>query len=408
MLFSKSFIFTLREDPKIAECNSHRLLLKGCFLHMVSSGIYAYLPLGKRVLDKVSNIIRKYMGQAGAAELTMSALQPIDIWQKTGRDEVLKDIMFRFKDRKDRDLCLGPTHEEEVTEIAKKFVNSYKQMPVTLYQIQTKFRDEPRPRFGVVRGCEFVMKDAYSFDIDEAGLDINYQKMFEAYQKIFTECGLNFIAVEADSGAMGGKFSHEFMVPAPIGEDILYLCSKCSKYHREAGQCPDCGQALEEKRMIEAGHVFKLGTKYSQSQEALFVDRDGKRKPMIMGCYGIGVSRLLAAIAEQCFDDKGIIWPKAVAPFDVTLTVLDDKLIEPAKQLAQKIEALGLEVLIDDRNEGAGVKFNDAYLIGNPYMIIMGKTYIASGKFDIEIRKTRQKQSFDEVGLFEFLKTEYE
>ncbi len=407
MLYSKSFIFTLREDPKTAECISHKLLLKGSYLFMVSSGIYSYLPLGFRVLENVSNIIRKHMNSKGAEELLMSALQPIEIWQKTGRHEVLKDVMFKFKDRKNRNLCLGPTHEEEITEIVRKYVSSYKQLPRILYQIQTKFRDEIRPRFGVVRSCEFIMKDAYSFDIDENGLNENYNKMFSAYKDIFKECGLEFITTEADSGAMGGSASHEFMVPAEIGEDILCECEKCGKHFKETENCPHCATKLKEKRMIEIGHVFKLGTKYSAAQEALYLDNSGKRKPTIMGCYGIGVSRVLAAIVETNYDEKGIIWPKSVTPFDATLVCLDEKIKSEAISLGEKLEKTGLKILIDERSEGAGVKFNDAYLIGSPYMVIMGKNYVSYGKIDLEERKTKEKKSFSEQELISFLKEAY-
>ena len=406
-LFSRSYLFTLREDPKVADCLSHKLLLKGCYLYMVSSGIYSYLPLGLRVLNRVSDIIRKHMDNSGADELIMSALQPIDIWQKTGRDKDLSEVMLRFKDRKDRDLCLGPTHEEEITEIVRSKVVSYKQLPLILYQIQTKFRDEPRPRFGLVRSCEFVMKDAYSFDTDESGLDENYQKMLTAYQDIFKECGLDFVMVEADSGVMGGKVSHEFMVATPIGEDTLFYCQKCKTYFRDQGSCAKCKKPLQSKKMVEIGHIFKLGTKYSLAQEAFFLDKDGKRKPVIMGCYGIGVSRLLPAIVETNYDEKGIIWPKTVSPYDVSLVVLDQDLMPNAHSLSDSFVREGLSVLIDDRNEAAGVKFNDVYLIGNPYILIMGKNYTKTGKIDLEIRKTKQKHSFTEQELINFLKKEY-
>lgn len=407
MLFSKSFIVTQREDPKVAECKSHKLLLRGGFLFMVSSGIYSYLPLGYRVLNNINNIIRKHMNSKGAQELLMSALQPIEIWQKTGRDKDLAEVMFRFKDRKGRDICLGPTHEEEITEIIKRSVSSYKQLPMILYQIQTKFRDEPRPRFGLMRSCEFIMKDAYSFDKDNQGLDQNYEKMFQAYKDIFSECGLDFIDIEADSGAMGGNLSHEFMVPGDTGEDLLFKCSDCSKYFKNEGQCPDCKKKLEEAKMIEIGHIFKLGTKYSKAQEAFFLNEFGKRIPFIMGCYGIGVSRILSAIAEVNSDEKGLVWPKGVSPFDLSLVVLDDTILPKALELEEALEGEGLSVLIDDRQEAAGVKFNDAYLLGNPYILIMGKKYLKDGTIDLEIRKTRTSKSFKKGDLIKFLKDEY-
>lgn len=407
MLFSKSFIFTQREDPKVAECRSHKLLLKGNFLFMVSSGIYSYLPLGVRVLGKINAIIRKHMNAAGAQELFMSALQPIEIWQKTGRDKDLKEVMFTFEDRKQRKLCLGPTHEEEITEIVRRFVFSHKQMPFILYQIQTKFRDEPRPRFGLMRSCEFIMKDAYSFDKDQQGLEQNYEKMLATYKTIFSECGLDFIMIEAESGTMGGSVSHEFMVPADIGEDTLLYCDKCRKYFRDKEKCPECKAKLDEKRMIEIGHIFQLGTKYSSAQEGLFLDEKGERSPFIMGCYGIGISRVLSAIAEVSSDEKGIIWPKEVAPFDVNLIVLDQSLMPVALEVERDLKIQELSVLIDDRDETAGVKFNDAYLIGNPYILIMGKKYLKDEKIDLEIRKTRQKYSLSKEELLNFLRKEY-
>ena len=374
---------------------------------MVSSGIYSYLPLGWKVLGNINNIIRKHMGSKGAQELFMSALQPIEIWQKTGRDKDLEEVMFRFKDRKDRELCLGPTHEEVITEIIRRLVFSYKQLPLILYQIQTKFRDEPRPRFGLMRSCEFIMKDAYSFDKDKEGLDRNYEKMFEAYQDIFKECGLDFIAIEADSGAMGGSLSHEFMVPADSGEDLLFSCPDCTKHFKEKGKCPKCKKKLDEKKMIEIGHVFKLGTKYSQAQEALFLDEKGKRLPFIMGCYGIGVSRVFAAIAEVNSDEKGLVWPKGISPFDISLVVLEDKLLPQALELEKALGDQGFSVLVDDRKEAAGVKFNDAYLLGNPYILIIGKKYIKDETIDLEVRKTRESKGFKKEELIKFLKNEY-
>jgi len=403
MLYSKAFIHTLKEDPKDIEAISHRLLIRGSFIYMVSSGIYAYLPLGYKVLSKISNIIRKHMNSVGAQELLMSAIQPIELWKKTNRDKDLKDIMFRFKDRKNRELCLGPTHEEEITEIAKKYISSYKQLPTVLYQIQVKFRDEPRPRFGLIRGCEFIMKDAYSFDIDQNGLDEIYNKMFFAYQEIFKECGLNFISMEADTGFIGGTLSHEFMAEALIGEDILFYCKSCNNYFKK-DICPNCNIKLQEKRMIELGHIFKLGTKYSQTQGAFFLDKDKKQKPIIMGCYGIGVSRLLPAIIEQNNDSKGIIWPKNVAPYDLVILVLDNNLLRDALEIKDILFKKNLEVLIDDRDESSGVKFNDALLLGFPYILVLGKNYLKLKKIDLEIRKTNEKLSLDKEELLNFFK----
>ncbi|MCF7916525.1 MAG: proline--tRNA ligase [Candidatus Omnitrophica bacterium] len=407
MLYSNSFINTSREDPKVAECRSHKLLLKANFLYMVSSGIYSYLPLGWRVLNKINKIIREQMNLVGAQELFMSALQPIDIWKKTGRDKDLEEVMFKFKDRKSRELCLGPTHEEEITEIVKRYTKSYKQLPFLLYQIQTKFRDEPRPRFGLMRSSEFIMKDAYSFDLDKEGLEINYQRMHQAYKKIFDKFKLNYLISEADPGAMGGSASHEFMVPAEIGEDVLYFCPTCKKYFRKEEECKTCQKETEAKKMVEVGHIFKLGTKYSKAQQALILDQNGKQQPLVMGCYGIGVSRILSAVAETSSDSKGLIWPKTIAPFDVTLLVLEQSQTEEAVAIGNSLEDKGFSILVDDRNEPAGVKFKDAYLIGNPYIMIVGKNYEKTGKIEIEKRKDGQKTELTKDKIIDFLKNEY-
>ena len=337
----------------------------------------------------------------------MSALQPLEIWQVTGRDQTLADVMIKFKDRRGRNLCLGPTHEEMITEIAKKYVSSYKQLPFTLYQIQTKFRDELRPRHGLMRGCEFMMKDAYSFDADQDGLDKSYDIMFNAYNDIFSECGLDFISTSADSGAMGGSVSHEFMVCAEIGEDVMFRCLECNNYLRQQGICSSCGAKLEECRMIEVGHVFKLGTKYSSLQGAVFLDAKGVQQTLIMGCYGIGVSRLVSAIIETNCDDSGIIWPKSVAPYAATVVVLDDSLIPQATALALELKTYGLDVLIDDRKESAGRKFNDALLIGNPYTLVFGKSFKNSEKIELEDRRTKEKMSLSQEELLNFLKKSY-
>ncbi len=410
MLFSKSFIFTLREEPKYAECLSHRLMLKGSLLYMVSSGIYAYLPLGYRVLTKISDIIRKHMNQEGAQEILMSALQPLEIWKQTGRDKVLEEVMITFKDRRQRQLCLAPTHEEEVTEIVKRYISSYRQLPFILYQIQTKFRDEVRPRFGLVRSCEFIMKDAYSFDIDQRGLEVSYQKMFSAYNRIFKECGLDFVAIEADPGDMGGNFSHEFMVPAEIGEDQLYFCKNCNRHFREEGVCPSCGKKLVLVKMIEVGHIFKLGTKYSEAQGAYFLDGEGRRQPIIMGCYGIGVSRLLPAIIEQNHDEKGIIWPPSVSSFSSEIILLepeDTNLYQIALSLYDKLGKAGLDVLFDERPASGGVKFNDAYLLGIPYIIIIGRRWNKTKKFEFEERRSGKKELLTEEEVINKLKEIY-
>jgi prolyl-tRNA synthetase len=340
---------------------------------MLTSGVYSYLPLGWRVLVKIENIIRQEMNAAGAHELLMPAIQPLELWQKTGRDKTLEEVMIRFKNKKGSPMCLGPTHEEIITDLVKSFVQSYRQLPVTLYQIQTKFRDETRPRFGVVRACEFIMKDAYSFDTNMEGLKKNYDAMYVAYKNIFNRCGLKPIIAEADTGAMGGSVSHEFLVPAPIGED---------KAKDENGV---------ERQCIEVGHIFQLGTKYTEALNAVFLDETGKQKPIIMGCYGIGVSRLIATIIEVHSDDKGIQWPLEVAPF--TIEILPVQTGEPevmalARQYYDELTKQGIDVLMDDRDESAGRKFNDADLIGLPFRITIGKRGLLEGNVEIKHRAT--------------------
>lgn len=393
MYWSKFFIPTLKEVPLGVEAVSHRLLLRSGLVSMLTSGVYSYLPLGWRVLNKIQDIIREEMNKAGAIELFLPCLQPIDLWKQTGRDQTLIDVMIRFEDKRGRAMCLGPTHEEVITDLVKNFVQSYRQLPLNLYQIQTKFRDEIRPRFGIVRACEFMMKDAYSFDRDKAGLEKNYQAMYTAYQNIFERCGLQTIVVEADSGAMGGDVSHEFMVPAAIGEDAVVACSQCASPGQEEGSlCPKCKNGILEKHVaIELGHIFQLGTKYSQAQNALFLDEDGKQKPIIMGCYGIGVSRLIAAIIEKNNDAAGITWPLEAAPFKVEilpLPVSESRIMDLAHKYYGELQEKGIDVLLDDRNESAGVRFNDADLIGIPYRITVGKRMLAEGKVEIKNRKT--------------------
>lgn len=404
MYWSKYFIPTLKEIPIGTEAISHQLSLRAGLVHMLTSGVYSYLPLGYRVLAKVEAIIREEMDAIGCHELLMPALHPIEIWKKTGRDQTLKEVMISFDDKKGRRMCLGPTHEEIITTITKDFIQSYRQLPVTLYQIQTKFRDEIRTRFGIVRACEFIMKDAYSFDRTWEGLKVNYDLQLEAYKKIFKRCGLDVIVVSADSGAMGGSVSHEFLVPATIGEDAVWVNKASGQVVKdEEGKAPQ-GSDWERKVAIELGHIFQLGTKYSDALGAVFLDEDGKQKPMIMGCYGIGVSRLLAAIIELNSDQAGIIWPQGVAPFDVE--VLPVQASDPAAmQLAEgyykELKAAGLQVLLDDRDESAGRKFADADLIGIPYRVIIGKRMLAQNQVEIKDRRTGTVTAVDKNKLKE-------
>jgi len=398
MFWSKTFIPTLKDTPQEAESISHQLMLKAGLVRMLMAGVYSYLPLGLRVLNNIEKIIRAEMEAAGAAELLLPALQPKELWVKSGRDTVIADVMIKFTDRRGRHVCLGPTHEEVITDLVKSYVSSYRQLPMVLYQIQTKFRDEIRPRFGLVRSCEFIMKDAYSFDKDQQGLENNYQAMHQAYKKIFNRCGLDFLTVAADSGVMGGSVSHEFMVAASDGEDMVLLCPKCGQvkaFKDDAKMiCLECGTALQKTNTLEVGHIFQLGTKYSAALGANFVDDQGRQQPIIMGCYGIGVSRLIAAIIEQHHDKDGIIWPKEISPYQVNiiaLDVTDEKIFQKALEIYAQLKAEGVEVLIDDRDERAGVKFKDADLLGISAQVVVGREFLKSGAIELKFRNENNK-----------------
>ncbi|MFH0913481.1 MAG: proline--tRNA ligase [Candidatus Omnitrophota bacterium] len=398
MFWSKDFIPTLKETPQEAESLSHQLMLRAGLVRMLMAGAYSYLPLGLRVLNNIQEIIRQELDSCGAAELLLPALQPQELWVKSGRDKDMGEVMIRFTDRRGRDICLGPTHEEVITDLVKSHVRSYKQLPLILYQIQTKFRDEIRPRFGLIRACEFIMKDAYSFDVDEAGLDKNYKAIHNAYNRIFKRCGLKFLTTEADPGVMGGKVSHEFMVPAQDGEDLVLSCPKCdfARTFQEAdGQaCPKCGFTLAKVNTIEVGHIFKLGTKYSLALSANFVDAKGEQKPIIMGCYGIGVSRLISAIIEQNHDKDGIVWPQEISPYRVIILPLDTtdkKIMQNAKGVYEQLARDGISVLLDDRDERAGVKFKDADLLGITLQIIIGRESLKKNTLELKIRRNHKK-----------------
>jgi len=545
MRWSRSLIATLRDDPQEAEIVSHKLMVRANLIRKLSGGLYTFMPLGVRALHKVSQIIREEMNRAGAQEILMPALQPAELWERSGRLATMGPGMFRLKDRAERLMALGPTHEEVVTEILAGEVNSYRQLPCTVYQIQTKFRDEIRPRFGLMRAKEFIMKDAYSFDTSLEAADASYQAMYDAYVRIFTRCGLDARPVEADTGDIGGKWSHEFMVLADSGEDGIVDCPACGyaanqeraeravvpaaaatcvplaevatpdartiddlvafftcgsdrfiktliylvdgkpvaalvpgdrdlnehKFKRLLGArkveladeatiqkvtgapvgfsgpvglkipvyadwglkgasdritgankadthfihvdlardtavtafedlivvgagdtCPRCGKVLQLKRGIEVGHVFKLGTKYTESFDAKYLNDKGQSELMVMGCYGIGVTRTLQAVIEQSHDANGIIWPVSVAPFAVTLLLLDPK--DPAvcaavDTLEKALEEQGVDVLVDDREERPGVKFKDADLIGCPIRVVAGAKGIAKGCVEIKLRTSK-------------------
>ncbi|MBI2608242.1 MAG: proline--tRNA ligase [Deltaproteobacteria bacterium] len=396
MRYSQYYIPTLKEVPKEAEVMSHKLMLRSGMIRKLSSGVFTYLPTGLRSLNKVSQIVREEMNRAGACELLMPMVQPRSLWDETGRWEQMKGVLLQFQDRKGSDFCLGPTHEEVITDLVRGELRSYKDLPKTLYQIQTKYRDEIRPRFGLMRGREFLMKDAYSFDRTKEDTFKSYEVMREAYKKIFSRCGLQFRPVLADSGDIGGSLSHEFQVLAHTGEDRLLSCTKCDyccnvEVHNGKNQCPQCRGELEELRGIEVGHIFYLGTKYSEKMKAFFIDEDNKEKPFEMGCYGIGIGRTIAAAIEQNHDEKGIKFPKALAPFEVVLINLDPedvKTSEKAEELYQYLVKHKIDVLYDERKERPGIKFNDADLMGIPLHIVLGKRGLQNQKISIKNRFT--------------------
>ncbi len=548
MRWSQTFVPTLREAPAEAEIVSHKLLLRAGLMRRLTGGLYTFLPLGVRSLRKVEQIVREEMDRAGALEVLMPALQPPEIWQKSGRYESAQGVLFKVRDKAKKEWVLGPTHEEVITTMLAAELSSYRQLPRNFYQIQTKFRDEIRPRFGLMRAKEFIMKDAYSFDVSNDAANVSYKLMYDAYARIFARCGLKTIAVEADSGVIGGKYSHEFMVPAETGENEVAYCEGCHyaanvekassrvaktetpandaalalekfptpgvvtiealtkpphgvpadrqikslvymiegklalillrgdhqlneaklagalgtatfrpaeseeifaalKAHPgslggvgvkdlpiyadeslrgmagattganedgfhwrhvnidrdiavkqwadfrmvAAGEpCATCGQPLKIRRAIEVGHVFKLGTKYSDALGALFLDENGKQQPAIMGCYGIGVTRTLQAVVEQCNDKDGIVWPVSVAPYAVCITPLNVAADSPVMKLAEKLYAelgaKGIDVILDDRDERPGVKFKDADLVGFPIRVGIGEKSLAKGEVELKPR----------------------
>lgn len=402
MLVSKLLMPTLRDVPADAEVVSHQLMLRGGFIRKLASGIYNYLPLGYRVIKKVEDIVRQEMDAVGAQELLMPAVQPAKLWQESGRWQEYGRELLRIKDRHDNEFCFGPTHEEIITDIVRKNVRSYRQLPLALYQIQTKFRDETRPRFGLMRGREFIMKDCYSFDRSEVEAKKSYQNYYEAYKKIFVRCGLKFRAVEAVTGVIGGSLSHEFQVLADSGEDAIVSCSQCDyaanvekAEFKEKEKCGRCNKgSMEAHRGIEVGQVFYLGDKYSKTLKAHFLDEDGTEKPFVMGCYGIGIGRTAAAAIEQNHDEHGIKWPVGIAPYSVVVLNLGEDAV--VKNAAEKIYrdflALGVDALWDDRDERAGVKFNDMDLIGIPFQVVVGKRGLEKGEVEVKTRATNQKE----------------
>ena len=421
MYWSKIFLPTLKDIPQDAEVISHQLMLRSGMIRKVTSGIYTWLPLGLRVLRKIENIVREEMNDAGAQEVLMPMVQPKDLWEETERWKKMGPELLRIKDRHEREFCLGPTHEEVITDLIRNNIKSYKELPLNLYQIQTKFRDEIRPRYGVMRGREFLMKDSYSFDINQDQLNESYLLMKETYKKIIDRIGLKFKIVKADSGAIGGDASEEFHVLAENGEDTIAV-SNSSDFaintelllgdgedleSLQGKPSPDGEGIIEIKKGIEVGHIFQLGRIYTQAMRANVLDQEGKATDLFMGCYGIGVSRLVAAAIEQNNDEKGIIWPEAIAPFEVNIVAIvfekDQKIAKAAIDLYNKLSSMGYEVLLDDRKDGYGTKMKDAELIGVPINIVVGKQYLENEEIEL---KHRNGQS--SAGRVEDIKTIFE
>lgn len=410
MRTSQYLLATLKETPAGADIISHQLMLRAGMIRQLSSGMYTWLPLGLRVLTKVSNIVRREMDRIGGAEVLMSAVQPAHLWEETGRWQDFWSILFKLEDRNERQYYLGPTHEEVITDFMRRELKSYKQLPLTLYQIQTKYRDEYRPRFGVMRSREFLMKDAYTFNIDPASLQQSYQLMYQAYCNIFNALGVNYRAVEADSGGMGGNVSHEFHVLADSGEDeIIYSDEDNFAANKELyeQQMPDnIAGELKTCRGIEVGHIFQLGTKYSQSMNLTLLNEQDEQVPVHMGCYGIGISRVVAAAIEQNYDDHGIMWPEPIAPFEAVIIAVnyhDENVRQAADALYQDMNRSGVDVLLDDRDERAGVKFSEMDLIGIPHQYIISPRNIANNQVEYKNRfdsDNRQMLSLDEAVNF--------
>ena len=404
---SAMFINTLREMPKDAEIASHKILLKGGYIKQTAAGIYTYMPLAYKVIKKIEDIVRDELDKIGCVELLMPTLQPKELWIESGRWDNYGKEMMRIKDRHDREFCLGPTHEEVITSVVRDSINSYKKLPVALYQIQSKFRDEFRPRFGLMRGREFIMKDLYTFSTNQEDLDRWYANVRQAYRNILDRLGLHYRIVRANSGPIGGSKSEEFMVLCDIGEDMI-VYSDASDWasnievedFEDGALSPDGLGHIKHAKGIEVGHIFELGTKYSEPMNLNFIDIDNTKKPMIMGCYGIGISRLLMAVLEQHNEDLKVLWPSEITPFNVHVLTSGKKgtiEFDIANSLYEELNK-NMDVLFDDRAESLGVKFNDADLIGIRYVIVVGK-YASEGQVEIRDRRlgTNEMVSIEEA-----------
>ena len=377
---SNLFPKTLKIAPKDAVSASHKFLIQAGFADMLQAGVYTYLPLGWRVVQKICSIIREEMNALDGQELLMPALQPKDIWEETGRWESMNEVMYKFKDASNKDFALAATHEEVIYDMIRRFINSYRDLPVAVYQIQNKFRAELRPKGGLMRGREFMMKDLYSFHLTQTDLDNYYNEMIKAYQRVYNRCGLDVKVVEASGGIFTKKFSHEFQLVSDAGEDRILYCDGCDWAQnteiseiKVGTKCPKCGLEVKEGKSIEVGNIFQFGDKYAKDMNGYVNDEAGNKQPILMASYGIGISRLVASIVEIYHDEKGITWPESVAPYKVHLISL--KQDELAEKVYQDLTDLGIEVLYDDRDLSAGLKFADADLLGLPYrLVISAKT----------------------------------
>ena len=398
MQLSKYPLITYKETPVDAELTSHQLMLRAGLIKKLASGLFSWMPIGLKVLRKIEHIVREEMDRSGAYEVSMPAIQPADLWQETGRWEAYGNLLLKMEDRQGRLFCFGPTHEEVITDIVRNELKTYRQMPVNFYQIQTKFRDEIRPRFGVMRAREFLMKDAYSFHLDQPSLDLEYENMGATYNTIFTRLGLDFRKVRADSGEIGGSVSHEYHVLADSGEDEIGYCDEedyAANVEMIEGNTAPNGGKLSFTRGIEVGHIFQLGDKYSKSMNCTVLNDKGDSIYPLMGCYGIGISRIMASSIEQNHDESGIIWPEPLAPFQIIIVALnkntEDTTLTKSRKIYHQLKESGYEVLLDDRNERAGVKFADADLLGIPKRLIVSERGLDNQTIELNFRDGKNK-----------------
>lgn len=410
MQLSKYPLITYKETPVDAELTSHQLMLRAGLIKKLASGLFSWMPIGLKVLRKIERIVREEMDRSGAYEVSMPAIQPADLWQETGRWEAYGDLLLKMEDRQGRSFCFGPTHEEVITDIVRNELKTYRQMPVNFYQIQTKFRDEIRPRFGVMRAREFLMKDAYSFHLDQPSLDLEYENMGATYNTIFTRLGLDFRKVRADSGEIGGSLSHEYHVLADSGEDEIGYCDEedyaANVDMIEENTAPNGGK-LSFTRGIEVGHIFQLGDKYSKSMNCTVLNDKGDSIYPLMGCYGIGISRIMASSIEQNHDESGIIWPEPLAPFQIIIVALnkntEDTTLTKSRKIYHQLLESGYEVLLDDRNERAGVKFADADLLGIPKRLIVSERGLDNQTIELNFRDGKNKSDVPFEQLVDYL-----